>query len=79
MAILSKACKPDNFEWHNSPKLIFTNIRGLFLNFVDCEYFLESNSPDILAVCETNLDGSIDSGNFFARQRLSSFNQKGGY
>ena len=26
--------------------------------------FLESNSPDSLAVCETNLDDSIDSGNF---------------
>ena len=29
MAILSKACKPDNFESHNSLKLSFTNIRGL--------------------------------------------------
>ena len=27
MAILSKACKPDNFELHNSLKLSFTNIR----------------------------------------------------
>ena len=64
MAILSKACKPDNFESHNSLKLSFTNIRGLRSNFVDCESFLESNSPDILALCETNLDDSIDSGNF---------------
>ena len=31
---------------------------------VDCESFLESNSPDILALCETNLDDSIDSGDF---------------
>ena len=44
-------------------------------NFVDCESFLESNSPDILALCETNLDDSIDSGNFSVR--LSSFNSKG--
>ena len=29
MAILSKACKPDNFESHNSLNLSFTNIRGL--------------------------------------------------
>ena len=65
MAILSKACKPDNFESHNSLKLSFTNIRGLRSNFVDCESFLESNSPDILALCETNLDDSIDSGNFW--------------
>ena len=64
MAILSKACKPDNFESHNSLKLSFMNIRGLRSNFVDCESFLESNSPDILALCETNLDDSIDSGNF---------------
>ena len=28
------------------------NIWGLRSNFVDCEYFLESNSPDILALCE---------------------------
>ena len=64
MTILSKACKPDNFELHNSLKLSFTNIRGLHSNFVDCESFLESNSPDIFALCETNLDDSIDSGNF---------------
>ena len=70
MAILSKACKPDNFESHNSLKLSFTNIRGLRSNFVYCEAFLESNSPDILALCGTNLDDSIDSGNFSARGYL---------
>ena len=70
MAILSKACKPDNFESHNSLKLSFTNIRGLRSNFVDSESFLESNSPDILALCETNLDGSIDSCNFSVRGHL---------
>ena len=40
------------------------NTRGLYSTFVDCEYFLESNSPEILALSETNLDYSIDSGNF---------------
>ena len=70
MAILSKACKPDNFESRNSLKLSFTNIRGLCSNLVDCESFLESNSPDILALCETNLDDSIDSGNFSVRGYL---------
>ena len=49
------------------PKLSFTNMRGLRSNFVK----FESNSPDILALCETNLDDSIDSGNF--SERLSSF------
>ena len=70
MAILSKACKPDNSESHNSLKLNFTNIRGLRSNFVDCESFLESKSPDILALCETNLDDSIDSANFSVRGYL---------
>ena len=41
MAILSKVCKQDNFQLHNSLKLSFTNIRGLCSNFVDCESFLE--------------------------------------
>ena len=67
MAILPKACKPDNFEWHNSLKLSFMNIQGLRSNFVDCESFLESNSPDILSLCQTNLNDSIDSGNFSVR------------
>ena len=67
MAILSKACKPDNFESHKSLKLSCTNIRGFRSNFVECESFLESNSPNILALCETNLDDSTDSGNFSVR------------
>ena len=41
------------------------------MNFVDCEAFLESNSPEILALCEINLDDSIDSGNFSVRDYLS--------
>ena len=67
MAILSKACKPDNFESHNSLKLSFRNIWGLYSNFVDCESFLQSNSPEILALWETNLGDSIDFGNFSVR------------
>ena len=70
MVILSKACKPDYFESHNSLKLSFMNIQGLCSSFVDCESFLESNSPDILALCETNLDDSIDSGNLSVRGSL---------
>ena len=70
LVILSKSCKPDNFESNNSLKLSFTNIRGLCLNFVDCESFLESNSPDILRQWETSLDDSIDSGNFSVRGYL---------
>ena len=70
MAILSKRYKPDNFEPHNFLKLSYMNIRGLRSNFVERESFLESNSPDILALCETNLDDLIDSGNFSVRGYL---------
>ena len=69
MVILSKACKPDTFESHNSLKLSFTNTCSLHSNF-GCESFLESCSPDSLALCETNLDDSTDSGNFSARAYL---------
>ena len=67
MAILSKGCKPCNFESHNSLKLSFTNIWGLRSNFVDYESILESNSPDILALFQRNLD---DSGSFIVRGYL---------
>ena len=70
MAILSRACKPDNFESHNSLKLSFTNIWGLCSNFVDCEFFFKSDSPDIPVLCEATLDNSIDSGNFPVRGYL---------
>ena len=68
MVILPKRCTPDNFEPHNSLNLAF---RGLRSNFVKCEYFLESNSSNVLALCETNLDDSIDSDNFSGRGYLS--------
>ena len=64
MVILSKAFKPGNFELHNFLKLSFTNIGGLRSNSVDCESFLEFSSPGMLALCEANLNNSIDSGNF---------------
>ena len=56
MAIKSKRCKSDNVESRNSLKLSLTNIEGLRSNLAECE----SNFPDILALCETNLDDSID-------------------
>ena len=67
---LSKVCEPDNFESHSSLKPSFTYTPVLFSNFVGCESFLESNSPDILALCETNLEDSIDSSNFSMRGYL---------
>ena len=60
MAILPKGCNSDNFEPHNSLKRCFTNIQSFSSNVVACEFFLESNSPDILALCGPNLDDSID-------------------
>ena len=42
--------------------------------FAKCEFFLD-NSPDILALCENNLDDSIDSGNFSVRSHFP-LNQK---
>ena len=67
MAILSKGCRPDNFEPHNSLKHSFTNLQRLRSSFVECESFLESSPPDILALCEANLDGS---GNFSVKGYL---------
>ena len=53
-----------------NPERWSANIWGTSSNFVDCGSFLESNSLDILALCETNLDDSIDSGNFSVRGYL---------
>ena len=39
-------------------------------SFEFCESFLESDSPEILALYETNLDDLIDCGNFFVRGYL---------
>ena len=77
MALLTKGCTPDNFESHNFLKLSFRNILGLHSNFVECESSLESNSPDILALCETNFDDSIDPGNFSVRGYLPFIFRKG--
>ena len=71
MIILSKGCKPDNFELHNSLKLSFTSIHSLGSKFVECESFLESNCPDIPALCEANMDNSTDSANFSLSGYLS--------
>ena len=71
MAILSKGCKPDNFESYNSLKLKFMRIWGLRSNFVEYESFLESNSPHTLTLRETNLIDSRDFGKFSVRGYFS--------
>ena len=47
------------------------HLRSLCSNFVQFESFLESSSPDILAVCVANLDDSNVSGNFSVRGYLA--------
>ena len=73
MVILSKACKPDSSEYHNCLKLSHTDIIGLCSSFVDCKSFLVSKYPGILALCEANLDDSINSCNFSVRGYLPFF------
>ena len=51
-------------------KISFTNTWRLPSSFVDCKSFLESNFPDIFALCKTNLDDLIESGNFSVRGYL---------
>ena len=57
-------------KFHIFNRFYVCNIKGLRWNFIDCESFLESNFPNILALCETNLDDSIDSGNFSVKGYL---------
>ena len=63
MAILSKGCKPDDFQSHNSLK------QKLALHTSEAFAQILLN-VDILALCETNLDDSTDSGNFSVRGYL---------
>ena len=41
--------------------LSFTNIQGLRSNFSSVESYLLQNSPDLLALCETNLNPAVSS------------------
>ena len=70
MARSSKGCKPGNFKSHYSVKRSLRNTGCLHLNFVECESLLELNSPESLAICERNLDNSIDFSNFPVRDYL---------
>ena len=75
-AILSKACKPDNFKSHNFLKLSFTNIRGLRSNFCWLWIF-----PWIKLYwhCCSMWDklGWLNWFSQFLCERLTSFNPKG--
>ena len=61
--VLLSVHERDNFESHNSLNLSFTNVRGFRSNYIACESFLESNSPDILVLCKANVEESIDFSN----------------
>ena len=50
--------------------LSFTNIRGLRSNFSFVETFLMQKSPDLLAMCETNLNNEISSSDFMVKGYL---------
>ena len=41
--------------------ICFANVRGLRKNFDFVESFLGKNRPDVLALCETNLDSTVSS------------------
>ena len=62
---ISKVHKRDNFESHNALKLRVTNIQGLHSNFVGCDVFLTSNLPEILGLCEANLNAWYVCFSFF--------------
>ena len=57
------------FIWTRTYREIFKSA----LVYLWCESILESNSPDILALCEANLDDSIDLCNFSVRDYLHLF------
>ena len=48
----------------NNFSICFSNVRGLRGNFVSVESFLARNSPDVFALCETNLNPGISSSDF---------------
>ena len=70
MAILSKRSEVYKFNSPNSLNLSFTSFWGLRPIFVEPESVIESNSPDVLALCETNLDDSNDFDNFSVKSYL---------
>ena len=66
MTILSKGCKPDNFKSHNLVLWIF---RAFFRVLLNVNLSLNQTLLT-LALCETNLDDSVYSGNISVRGYL---------
>ena len=69
IVILSEWWKPDNFELHL--KNLALRIFQAFVRILWNVNHSLNQTPDILALCETNLDDSIHSGNFSLRGYLA--------
>ena len=69
MAILSKACKPDNFESHNLLKCVLLVSEAFVLILLDGNLFLNQTLLTFL-LYETSIDVSVGSGNFSVRHYL---------
>ena len=74
MTILSKVCKPDNFESHNSLKLSFTNYAA-FVHLLIVNISL--NQTLLTFLLYVRQTWMIDWCKQFLCERLSSFNPKG--
>ena len=71
MAIILRFTKPVSPKSHTSLKVSYTNSRGFCSNLLHCESCLETNLSDILALCETNLEDTVDSNSFIVKGYLS--------
>ena len=58
--------KSNKFSASQGPyfTISYSNIRGLRKNMPDVEAFAMTNSPSVMALCETGLDGSISEQDF---------------
>ena len=71
MAILSKACKTDNFQSHNSLKLSSTNIEVFVRISLDENLSWNLALLTFLLYIEADLDDSLDSSNFSVRDSFA--------
>ena len=73
IANLSKLHNRDKSESQSSLMLDFTNIQDLLSNFLGYEFWLEVNSPDILAWCKANFQDSFGSNSIHVTVYLCQF------
>ena len=70
MAIMSRFTKSVDPKSYISLMVRYTNIRGFRSNFLHCESFLETYLPDKLALCETNLEDTVDCNSLIVKDYL---------